>query len=71
MAKWALGSPYFRGEGWVGLVPCPHPLPTQELPLHTLSISRGTRCSVLVLSSSQGREEGRAAPLEALSLGLL
>lgn len=48
----------------MGSASCPHPLPTQELPLHTLSISRGTWCYMLVLSSSWGREEGRAAPGE-------
>lgn len=47
----------------MGLAPCPHPLPTQELPLHTLSISRGTWCYVLVLSSSCGEGGGKGSPL--------
>lgn len=53
--------PSFRGTGWVGLAPCPHALPTQELPLHTLSISRGTWCYTLVLSLflRGGRREGQ------------
>lgn len=50
VAKWAPGGPpSFRGKGWVGLAPCPDALPAQELPLHTLSISRGTWCYMLVL----------------------
>lgn len=54
-------SPSFRGTGWVGLAPCPHTLPTQELPLYTLSISRGTWCYTLVLSLflRGGRREGQ------------
>lgn len=64
-------APYFRGQGWVGLAPCPHPLPTQELPLHTLSISRGTWCYVLVLSSSWGEGGGKGSPSGTPSLGLL
>lgn len=50
VAKWAPGGPpSFRGKGWVGLAPCPDAFPAQELPLHTLSISRGTWCYMLVL----------------------
>ena len=48
--------------GWAR-PPAPTPFPPRSSPLHSLSISRGTWCYMLVLSSSWGgREEGRAAP---------
>lgn len=65
MAKWAPGKPpSFRGEGRVGLAPCAHALPTQELPLHTLSISRGlgATCWCFPLPARGGRR-GRGSPL--------
>lgn len=71
MAKWAPGGPQLQRPGVGGLSPPPHPLPTQELPLHTLSISRGTWCYVLVLSSSWGEGGGKGGPLGPPSLGLL
>lgn len=64
VARWAPRKPLTseaRG-GWAR-PPAPTPFPPRSSPLHTLSISRGTWCYTLVLSSSWGgREEGRAAP---------
>lgn len=55
--------PSFRGEGRVGLAPCAHALPTQELPLHTLSISRGLGATCWCFHSSCGEGGGKGSPL--------